>query len=143
MRFLAVVEESPVIERVLLHIAAWSPSPPLRALPLGEDWPDNSQIPLTCHSIPDVAWVVFCAGRLVCDLAASDRRETREYPARDSKYEEEEWGYVKQAVQGFFGLLMTPSVASAESKCLSPAGVVGQTPAAALESCLIQTWSNN
>ncbi len=55
MRFLAVIEEAPVIERILCHIGVWDPSPPLRAPPVEEDWPDNSQIPLTYHPVPDIA----------------------------------------------------------------------------------------
>lgn len=55
MRFLAVIEEAPVIERILRHIKVWDPSPPLRAPPDEEDWPDNSQIPLTYHPVPDIA----------------------------------------------------------------------------------------
>ncbi len=37
MRFLAVIEEAPVIERILCHIGAWDPSPPLRAPPVEEE----------------------------------------------------------------------------------------------------------
>jgi hypothetical protein len=38
MRFLAVIEEAPVIERILRHIGVWDPSPPLRAPPDEDDW---------------------------------------------------------------------------------------------------------
>ena len=55
MRFLAVIEEALVIERILRHVGAWDPTPPLRAPPIEEDWPDNSQIPLTYHAVPDIA----------------------------------------------------------------------------------------
>ena len=41
MRFLAVIEETPVIERILRHVGVWNPTPPLRALPVEENWPDN------------------------------------------------------------------------------------------------------
>ena len=30
MRFLAVIEEAPVIERILRHVRVWNPTPPLR-----------------------------------------------------------------------------------------------------------------
>ena len=53
MRFLAVIEEDLVIEKILRHIKAWDPRPPLRAPP--NDWPENSQIPLTYHPVPDIA----------------------------------------------------------------------------------------
>ena len=55
MRFLAVIEEAPVIERILRHVGAWDPFAPLRAPPDEEDWPDHSQIPLTYHPVPDIA----------------------------------------------------------------------------------------
>jgi hypothetical protein len=55
MRFLAVIEEAPVIERILRHIKAWNPRPPLRAPPVDDDWPENSQILLTYHPVPDIA----------------------------------------------------------------------------------------
>jgi hypothetical protein len=55
MRFLAVIEEGPVIEKILRHIKAWDPRPPLRAPPSDDDWPENSQIPLTYHPVPDIA----------------------------------------------------------------------------------------
>ena len=54
MQFLAVIEEEPVIEKILRHIKAWNPQPPLRAPP-NDDWPENSQIPLTYHPVPDIA----------------------------------------------------------------------------------------
>ena len=54
MRFLAVIEEEPVIERILRHIKAWGPRPPLR-VPPDDDWPEDSQIPLTYHPLPDIA----------------------------------------------------------------------------------------
>jgi len=55
MRFLAVIEEEPVIERILRHVGAWGPTPPLRAPPEEADWPAKSQIPLTYHPVPDIA----------------------------------------------------------------------------------------
>jgi len=54
MRFLAVIEDAPVIERILRHVGAWEPTPPLRAPP-EEAWPTGSQIPLTYHPVPDIA----------------------------------------------------------------------------------------
>lgn len=54
MRFLAGIEEAPVIERILCHVGGWVPSQPLRGPPR-EAWPIGSQIPLTYHSVPDIA----------------------------------------------------------------------------------------
>jgi hypothetical protein len=39
MRFLAVIEEPPVIERILDQIGEWCPSPPPRAPPAEQEWP--------------------------------------------------------------------------------------------------------
>ncbi len=42
-------------KELLCHIGVWDPSPPLRAPPVEEEWPDNSQISLTYHPVPDIA----------------------------------------------------------------------------------------
>ena len=39
MRFLAVIEDAPVIERILGQIGEWGPSPPSRAPPAEQEWP--------------------------------------------------------------------------------------------------------
>lgn len=54
-QFLAVVEEAPVMERILPHTGVWYPSTPLRAPRVEEEWPDNSRIPLTYYPVPDIA----------------------------------------------------------------------------------------
>ncbi|MCP4341498.1 MAG: hypothetical protein GY799_22105 [Desulfobulbaceae bacterium] len=54
MRFSSVIEEAPVIEQIMRHIGSWDPSPPLRAPPDEEDWPEDGQIPLTYHLVPNV-----------------------------------------------------------------------------------------
>ena len=55
MRFVAVIEEAPVIERILRHVRAWDPTQPLRGPLVESDWPPQSQIPLTYHPVPDMA----------------------------------------------------------------------------------------
>jgi hypothetical protein len=55
MRIVAVIEEKLVIERILRHIGAWAPRPPSQAPPEHDDWPQNGQIPLTYHPLPDIA----------------------------------------------------------------------------------------
>ena len=55
MRFLAVIEEPPVIERILDQIGEWCPSPPPRAPPAEQEWPKGCQIPLSYHRVPDIA----------------------------------------------------------------------------------------
>ncbi len=56
MRFLAVIEEAPPIEKIRRHIDAWDPVPPATGLPDDEhDWPEGSQIPITYGPGPDIA----------------------------------------------------------------------------------------
>ena len=47
MRLIAVIEQSPVIERILRHIGVWDEHPPLREPPDSGYWPPGSQIPIT------------------------------------------------------------------------------------------------
>ncbi len=56
MRFIAVIEEAVVIERMLTHIGAWNPQSPLRAPPTDDDWPEDGQIPLTYGSLKVWGW---------------------------------------------------------------------------------------
>ncbi|MDP7568702.1 MAG: hypothetical protein QF677_02255 [Arenicellales bacterium] len=55
MRFLAVIEDAPVIERILGQIREWGPFPPPRAPPAEQEWPKGCQIPLSYHRVPDIA----------------------------------------------------------------------------------------
>ncbi len=55
MRVIALIEQAPVIERILSHLGLWDPRPPSQAPPADGDWPQNSQIPLTYHPLPDIA----------------------------------------------------------------------------------------
>jgi len=55
MRFVALIEEVSVIERILAHLGVWDPQPPLRAPPADDDWPESGQIPLTYGPFPDIA----------------------------------------------------------------------------------------
>jgi len=54
MRFLSVIEEPPVIERILRHLGLWDPCPPSQAPPEDDDWPVNGQIPLTYEPLPAI-----------------------------------------------------------------------------------------
>jgi len=54
MRFLAVIEAPPVIERILRHLGLWEPRPPSQGPP-DDDWPVNGQIPLTYEPVPAIA----------------------------------------------------------------------------------------
>jgi len=56
MRLMALIEDEPVIEKILKHLHLWNPSPPSQAPPTEDiDWPSNSQIPLTYAPLPDIA----------------------------------------------------------------------------------------
>ncbi len=41
------------------------------SLRLEEDWPDNSQIPLTYRPVSDITWVISSLGRSGCCLRVS------------------------------------------------------------------------
>ena len=49
-RVMAVIEEAPVVERILRHLGGWNPRRPGQAPPGEDAWPINGQIPL-----PDIA----------------------------------------------------------------------------------------
>ena len=55
MRFLSVIEEPLVIERILRHLGLWDPRPPGQGPPDDDDWPVNGQIPLTYEPLPAIA----------------------------------------------------------------------------------------
>jgi len=55
MRFLSVIEEPLVIERILRHLGLWSPRPPGQAPPEVDSRPVNGQIPLTYEPLPAIA----------------------------------------------------------------------------------------
>jgi len=55
MRFLSVIEEPPVIERILPHLGLWDRRPPSQGPPEDGDWPVNGQIPLTYEPLPAIA----------------------------------------------------------------------------------------
>ena len=53
---MALIEDPLVIEKILKHLHRWDPFQPGQAPPTeGLGWPDNSQIPLTYASLPDIA----------------------------------------------------------------------------------------
>jgi len=58
MSFLSVIEvieEPPVVERILRHLGLWDPRPPSQGPPEDDHWPVNSQIPLTYAPLPAIA----------------------------------------------------------------------------------------
>ena len=48
MRVMALIEDPPVIEKILKHLHRWDPLPPGHTPPADDrGWPENSQIPIT------------------------------------------------------------------------------------------------
>ena len=56
MRVIALIDDPPVIRRLLEHLGCWAPEPSERGPPAsGPEWPVNAVIPLTYHPVPDIA----------------------------------------------------------------------------------------
>ena len=56
MRVIALIDDPPAVRRILEHLGRWAseaagPGPPAPA----PEWPANAVIPLTYHSLPDIA----------------------------------------------------------------------------------------
>ena len=56
MRVIALIDDPPVVRRILEHLGRWAseaagPGPPVPA----PEWPANAVIPLTYHAVPDIA----------------------------------------------------------------------------------------
>jgi len=56
MRIIALIDDPPIVRRILEHLGLWTPdaaerSPP----PAPETWPTGAVIPLTYHPVPDIA----------------------------------------------------------------------------------------
>lgn len=56
MRIIALIEDRPVVRRILEHLGLWAPDATERSPPLApETWPTGALIPLTYHPVPDIA----------------------------------------------------------------------------------------
>lgn len=56
MRIMTLIEDPPIIEKILKHLHLWEPRPPGPSPPAQEtDWPVGSQLPLTYVPVPDIA----------------------------------------------------------------------------------------
>ena len=56
MRLMALIEDEPVIEKILKHLHLWDPCTQIQAPPTADiDWPSNSQLPLTYAPLPALA----------------------------------------------------------------------------------------
>ncbi len=56
MRIIALINDPPVVRRILEHLGLWQPEAMERSPPVPpEAWPLNSVLPLTYHPVPDIA----------------------------------------------------------------------------------------
>ena len=56
MRIIALIDEPPVVRRILEHLGLWQPQATERSPPVAsEAWPVNSDLPMTYHPVPDIA----------------------------------------------------------------------------------------
>ena len=56
MRIIALIDDPPVVRRILEHLGLWQPQAMERSPPVPSDaWPPNSVLPMTYHPVPDIA----------------------------------------------------------------------------------------
>ncbi len=56
MRVIALIDDPPVVRRILEHLGRWAPEAMERSPPVPpEAWPANTVLPLTYHPVPDIA----------------------------------------------------------------------------------------
>ena len=56
MRVIALIEDPVVVRAILAHLGRWQPKAVERAPPVSpEAWPAHASLPLTYHSVPDIA----------------------------------------------------------------------------------------
>ena len=56
MRIIALIDDPPVVRRILEHLGLWQPEAMERSPPLPpEAWPLTSVLPMTYHPVPDIA----------------------------------------------------------------------------------------
>jgi len=56
MRIIALIDDPPVVRRILEHLGLWQPEAMERSPPLPpEAWPLNRVLPMTYHPVPDIA----------------------------------------------------------------------------------------
>jgi hypothetical protein len=56
MRVVALIDDPPVVRRILEHLGRWAPLPTERGPPEpAPDWPPGAVIPLADHPVPDIA----------------------------------------------------------------------------------------
>ncbi len=56
MRIIALIDDPPVVRRILEHLGRWAPEAMERSPPVPpEAWPANTVLPMTYHPVPDIA----------------------------------------------------------------------------------------
>ncbi len=56
MRIIALINNPPVVRRILKHLELWRPEASERSPPVpSEAWPLHSILPMTYHPVPDIA----------------------------------------------------------------------------------------
>ena len=56
MRIIALIDDPPVVRRILEHLGLWQPEAMERSPPVHPDaWPVNRVLPMTYHAVPDIA----------------------------------------------------------------------------------------
>ena len=56
MRIIALIDDPPVVQRILEHLGLWQPEAMERSPPEpSEAWPVNSLLPMTFHPVSDIA----------------------------------------------------------------------------------------
>ncbi len=56
MRVIALIDDPPVVQRILEHLGLWQPEAMERSPPVPpEAWPANASFALTYHPVPDIA----------------------------------------------------------------------------------------
>ncbi len=56
MRIIALINDPPVVRRILEHLGLWQPQATERSPPVPPVvWPLNSVLPMTYHAVPDIA----------------------------------------------------------------------------------------
>ncbi len=56
MRIIALINDPPVVRRILEHLGRWQPEAMERSPPVPtEAWPLHTVLPLTYHPVPDIA----------------------------------------------------------------------------------------
>ena len=74
IRIMALIEDPPVIEKILKHLHLWDYRPPSQVPPADDlGWPENSQIPITYALLPDIVQRLNLARPAAFDYCCPER----------------------------------------------------------------------